>query len=139
MPDRSHFQRLRPIVSALAAQGVPVSVFTDQQFQADVELAGGTFVDLFTRYSLESADAESMPMPSRLVTYAGKYADRIATELRAVNASLVLHDTFAVAGWVAADLADIPRVLGYVKRNLSKYPELTQLHRDLARYVAELQ
>ncbi len=36
-------------------------------------------------------------------------------------------------------LADIPRVLGYVKRNLSKYPELTQLHRDLARYVAELQ
>ncbi len=110
MPDRSHFQRLRPIVSALAARGVPVSVFTDQQFQADVELAGGTFVDLFTRYSLESADTESMPMPSRLVTYAGKYADRIASELRVVNASLVLHDTFAVAGWVAADLVGVPRV-----------------------------
>jgi aminoglycoside/choline kinase family phosphotransferase len=36
-------------------------------------------------------------------------------------------------------LADIPRVLGYVKRNLSKYPELDQLRRHLAPYVAELQ
>ena len=36
-------------------------------------------------------------------------------------------------------LADIPRVLGYVKRNLSKYPELDRLRRHLAPYVAELQ
>jgi UDP:flavonoid glycosyltransferase YjiC (YdhE family) len=110
MPDRSHFQRLRPLVSALAAEGVPVCVFTDQKFQADVELAGGTFVDLFTKYPLESADTESMPMPSRLVTYAGHYADRIVDDLRAVDAGLVIHDTFAVAGWVAADLAAVPRV-----------------------------
>jgi aminoglycoside/choline kinase family phosphotransferase len=36
-------------------------------------------------------------------------------------------------------LADIPRVLGYVKRNLSKYPELATLRTHLAPYVAELQ
>ena len=36
-------------------------------------------------------------------------------------------------------LADIPRVLGYVKRNLLKYPELSTLHRHLAPYVPELQ
>lgn len=36
-------------------------------------------------------------------------------------------------------LADIPRVLGYVKRNLSKYPELATLRQHLAPYVAELQ
>jgi aminoglycoside/choline kinase family phosphotransferase len=36
-------------------------------------------------------------------------------------------------------LADIPRVLGYVKRNLSKHPELAKLRRLLAPYVAELQ
>jgi UDP:flavonoid glycosyltransferase YjiC (YdhE family) len=110
MPDRSHFQRLRPLVSALVAEGVPVSVFTDRRFQADVELAGGTFVDLFTKYPLDTADSESMPMPSRLVTYAGHYADRIAADLRQANAALVVHDTFAVAGWVAADLAGVPRV-----------------------------
>lgn len=36
-------------------------------------------------------------------------------------------------------LADIPRVLGYVKRNLVKYPELAPLQRHLALYVPELQ
>ena len=35
-------------------------------------------------------------------------------------------------------LADIPRVLGYVKRNISKYPELSALGQRLAPYVAEL-
>ncbi|WP_447601951.1 aminoglycoside phosphotransferase family protein [Nitrospira sp. Nam80] len=36
-------------------------------------------------------------------------------------------------------LADIPRVLGYVKRNLLKYPELAFLKRHLTPYVPELQ
>jgi aminoglycoside/choline kinase family phosphotransferase len=36
-------------------------------------------------------------------------------------------------------LADIPRVLGYVQRNLAKYSELARLRKHLARYVPELQ
>ena len=36
-------------------------------------------------------------------------------------------------------LADIPRTLGYVKRNLHKYPELSALRRLMSRYVPELQ
>ena len=36
-------------------------------------------------------------------------------------------------------LADIPRVLGYVKRNLARYPELSTLRKHLTPYVAELQ
>ncbi len=36
-------------------------------------------------------------------------------------------------------LADIPRVLGYVKRNLAKYPELAALRKHLTPYVPELQ
>ncbi|MBM4120402.1 MAG: aminoglycoside phosphotransferase [Nitrospira sp.] len=35
-------------------------------------------------------------------------------------------------------LADIPRVLGYVRRNLAKYPELFPLRKHLAPYVLEL-
>lgn len=35
-------------------------------------------------------------------------------------------------------LADIPRVLGYVRRNLAKYPELAPLRTHLAPYVPEL-
>jgi aminoglycoside/choline kinase family phosphotransferase len=36
-------------------------------------------------------------------------------------------------------LADIPRTLGYVRRNLRKYPELDTLRKHLASYVPELQ
>jgi hypothetical protein len=36
-------------------------------------------------------------------------------------------------------LADIPRVLGYVKRNLARYPELSVLRKHLTPYVPELQ
>jgi N-acetylmuramate 1-kinase len=36
-------------------------------------------------------------------------------------------------------LADIPRVLSYVKRNLRKYPELDRLRKHLTPYVPELQ
>lgn len=36
-------------------------------------------------------------------------------------------------------LADIPRVLSYVKRNLQKYPELQALRQHLTPYVPELQ
>ncbi len=36
-------------------------------------------------------------------------------------------------------LADVPRTLGYVKRNLAKYPELAALRKRLAAYVPELQ
>lgn len=36
-------------------------------------------------------------------------------------------------------LADIPRVLSYVKRNLQKYPELETLRKHLTPYVPELQ
>jgi aminoglycoside/choline kinase family phosphotransferase len=36
-------------------------------------------------------------------------------------------------------LADIPRVLGYVRRNLDRYPELNPLREHLVPYVPELQ
>jgi aminoglycoside/choline kinase family phosphotransferase len=36
-------------------------------------------------------------------------------------------------------LADIPRVLGYVRRNLEQYPELAALRKHLTPYVPELQ
>ncbi|HET8580714.1 MAG TPA: hypothetical protein VFL31_06925, partial [Nitrospiraceae bacterium] len=36
-------------------------------------------------------------------------------------------------------LSDIPRVLGYVRRNLAKYPELATLRKHLTPYVPELQ
>ena len=72
--------------------------------------AGGTFVDLFSSRPLDAADAESMPMPCRLVSYAGWFAGQVAPQVAALDPSLVIHDTFAVIGWVVADLLGVPRV-----------------------------
>src|SRR5438093_4221988 len=105
-----HFQRLRPLISGLAAQGVPVHVFGDRRFQADAERDGARFVDVFAKYPLEDADGESMPLPCRSVSFAGRYAEEIASELEAIGASLVVYDTFAVIGRAAGHLLGIPYV-----------------------------
>lgn len=110
MPDASHFYRLCSIISGLAARGLTVHVFTGRRMQSAVEDAGGRFVDLFEKHSLESADAESVPLPSRLVTYAGRFADHVARRVAALSPSLVVHDTFAVVGWVVADMLRVPRI-----------------------------
>jgi UDP:flavonoid glycosyltransferase YjiC (YdhE family) len=110
MPDVSHFRRLQSVISRLAALGAPVHVFTGRQFQDDVERAGGTFVDLFARRSIEVADDESMPMPCRLVSFAGWFAGEVCEEVASLRPTLIVHDTFAVIGWVVADRLGIPRV-----------------------------
>ena len=61
MPDRGHFQRLRPVVTGLSTQGLQVHVFTHLRLAEEVRLSGGTFVDLFAGRTVEVADDESWP------------------------------------------------------------------------------
>ena len=95
MPEIGHFQRLRPLISGLSGAGIAAHVFTHAMFRPQVERAGGVFYDLFSRYPLERADDESIPVPSRYVTFAAKYAEEIRRDVEKMGASLVIHDTFA--------------------------------------------
>jgi aminoglycoside/choline kinase family phosphotransferase len=80
-----------------------------------------------------------------LAAQGGEVADR-ASFRRLFDLTSIQRNLKAAGRFVYIDqvkhnpkfLADIPRVLGYVKRNLSKYPELAALRRHLAPYVAEL-
>lgn len=99
--------------------------------QHAVERAGGHFIDLFDPHSLDSADAESVPLPSRLVTYAGRFADHVATRVAALSPSLVVHDTFAVVGWVVADMLGIPRVNVCAGHNVVPPRSVEALKKDL--------
>jgi MGT family glycosyltransferase len=110
MIERGHFQRLRPLIAGLVDLGVPVHVFTDARFREDAEAAGGTFVDLFAKYPIEGADDASIPLPCRAVSFAGAYADQLIDDLRRLEPSLVVYDTFAVIGHVAARALGIPYV-----------------------------
>jgi UDP:flavonoid glycosyltransferase YjiC (YdhE family) len=110
MPEAGHFQRLRPLISALVGRGIEAHVFTHRRFEAGVTRAGGRFVDLFGAYPLEEADDESLPFPCRFVSFAGRYGDEVVADLDALGPSLIVYDTFAVIGPVVARAHDVPYV-----------------------------
>lgn len=110
MPERGHFNRLRPLISGLADADVAAYVFTDQRFKEEVQAAGGRFVDLFAGHPIEGADATSIPVPCRYVSFAGHYADQVVRQVAPLRPGLVIHDTFAVIGVVVANHLGVPRV-----------------------------
>jgi UDP:flavonoid glycosyltransferase YjiC (YdhE family) len=85
-------------------------VFTHRRFEAQVTSAGGRFVDLFAHGTLEEADDESLPVPSRHVTFAGVHAEAIIRDVTALRPALILYDGFAVIGRVVASAFGLPYV-----------------------------
>ena len=105
-----HFQRLWSLIAGLVARSVPVYVFTHPVCRELVTQAGGIFVDLFEGHSLDEADATSLPIPARSVSFAGHFGDAVARAVAALEPGLVVHDSFAVIGRVVAARLGVPRV-----------------------------
>ena len=118
-PDAvGHFAPLRSVIAELARHGCEVHVFTAGRFAPQVEAAGGRCVDLFARYPPEAADDESIPVPSRYVSFAGHYAEQIVNDVAAVAPSLVVHDSFAVIGRAVGLALGVPYVSAVIGHNL---------------------
>ena len=130
MPEEGHFQRLLPLIAGLARLGFTSCVFTHSKFKPQVERAGGLFFDLFSRYPLERADDESLPVPCRFVTFAGKYAGQILRDVEKIAPSLLIHDTFAVIGRVVATQMGLPRVNVCAGHNVAPARYLAALRED---------
>ncbi len=105
-----HLRRLLPLIAGVAARGWSAQVFTHRRFESEVRAAGGQLVDLFGRYPLDAADAESFPMALRSVAYAGHYATAVQRDLEALRPALVVYDTFAMLGRVVAARMGLPYV-----------------------------
>jgi UDP:flavonoid glycosyltransferase YjiC (YdhE family) len=110
MAEDGHFQRLRPVVAGLVSRGLAVHVFTHERYAADVTRAGAAFEDLFGGRALEHGPDASMPVPCRYVTFAGEHGGSVARELAALRPALVVNDSFAVAGRLAAESLGLPHV-----------------------------
>jgi UDP:flavonoid glycosyltransferase YjiC (YdhE family) len=110
MPDRGHFQRLRPLVADLTEAGARVLVLTHRMFAPEVIEDGAEFVDLFDGREIDRPGDDSWPRPVRYMTFAAAWAEDVHDLLRARAVSLVLYDTFAVIGSVVAQMLDVPRV-----------------------------
>jgi UDP:flavonoid glycosyltransferase YjiC (YdhE family) len=110
MPDRGHFQRLRPVVAGLRSAGARVIVFTHVGFAPEVAVDGAEFVDLFRDRDIDRPGDDSWPRPVRYMTFAATWADDVVRALQAHGVSLVVYDTFATIGSVAAQMLGVPRV-----------------------------
>jgi aminoglycoside/choline kinase family phosphotransferase len=81
-------------------------------------------------------------LADRRIVWANRAAFRRLFDLTSIQRNLKAAGRFVYIDRVKGNpkfLPDIPRVLGYVKRNLRKYPELDRLRRHLTPYVPELQ
>jgi UDP:flavonoid glycosyltransferase YjiC (YdhE family) len=130
MPEDGHFRQLRPLILDLAQGGFAVHVFTHRRFGPEVERCGARMIDLFGKYPLEHADAESIPIPCRYVTFAAVHAGDVVEELRKVRPILVVYETFAVVGRLAAQLLGVPFVNVSTGHNLDPARYLPQLQAD---------
>jgi MGT family glycosyltransferase len=110
MVEYGHLKRLLPIISGLTRAGLRIHVFTMPAYRPEVENAGGLFIDLFRGRPLAEADALSIPLASRNVSFAGHFAEQVVSEAAALEPSLVVHDSFAVIGEVVAGHLRLPRV-----------------------------
>lgn len=110
VPAQGHVQRALLVTRGLIQAGARVEVFTGDEYRASFQQEGATFHDLYAGRSLAVADATSMPIPSRFVTFAAVYGDSLAREIAKLKPSLLIHGTFAVAALVAARELGIPRV-----------------------------
>lgn len=110
MQGVGHLQMLLPLVEALCARGCVVRVLTRAEYRAMVEHAGARFVDLFARHALEAADATSVPVPCRFVSFAGAYAEQLADEVASFAPDLIVYDTFSVVAPVIARRLGLPYV-----------------------------
>jgi MGT family glycosyltransferase len=110
MPERGHLQRLLPLIEGLSARGRTVHVMTDARFGADVARAGGLPFDLFARHPLDAADATSIPVPSRYVSFAATYAEAVSRQVAALAPALILYDTFAVIAPLIGRRLGVPYV-----------------------------
>jgi N-glycosyltransferase len=64
------------------------------------------------------------------VSFAGHYADDVTREAAALRPAIVIHDTFAVIGWVVANHLGVPRVNVCAAHNTAPAPTLARLQRD---------
>jgi UDP:flavonoid glycosyltransferase YjiC (YdhE family) len=130
MPEYGHFQRLRPLIARIAAAGFDAVVFTHRDYRQQVQQSGGTFVDLFERYPLDDADAESRPVPCRYVSFAGFYAQQVIEEVRTLAPSWIIYDSFAVIAPVVAGALGIPFVNVCAGHNVDPAKFLARLETD---------
>ncbi len=132
--DRTDGHRLGVLDFQDALMGPPSYDLASLLRDAYIALDEALVDELVARYT-ERMAARGNTLPDRA-------AFRRLFDLTSIQRNLKAAGRFVYIDQVKHNskfLADIPRVLGYVRRNLAKYPELATLRKHLTPYVPELQ
>lgn len=130
MPEHGHFMQLRALIAGFVHAGCEVHVYAHRRYAPAVERLGARLVDLFTAHPIELADNESIPVPCRYVTYAAHYAEDVLADLRRIRPALIVCETFAVIGRLAAQQLGIPFVNVLPGHNIQPVRYLAALRSD---------
>lgn len=110
MSDRNHLNGVLPVAAQLVRAGADVRFWTDPSFRVDVERAGAEFADIYDGVPLDLIDDSSRPLPSRYVTFAAARGRQLAQAAKLWDATLVLHDGFALVGRLVGEQLGRPWV-----------------------------
>ncbi len=130
MNEHGHVRRALVLARELVAAGASVHFFTAAEYASGVIRVGAVFHDLFRNRALHLADAESIPIPSRYVTFAAHYAESLAAELKTLRTDLVIHDSFAVIGIPVSQMLGLPRIAICAGHNMPPAQTISQLECD---------
>ena len=106
----SHARTLLAPLDGLRERGLEIHVLTSEELRSEVEASGATFADLYAGRPIEALGDDSIPIPSRNVTFAAAHAEQIAAEVAELEPCLIVYETFCVAGAVVARLLGVPDV-----------------------------
>lgn len=105
-----HAERLVPLIAALTGRGLEVHVWTRADADGQIQAAGGICHDLYADYPIDAVDSESIPLPSRLVTFAAAYVEPLTAAVAALRPRLLVYDSFMVVAPLIARRLGIPYV-----------------------------
>jgi UDP:flavonoid glycosyltransferase YjiC (YdhE family) len=99
------------IAAELSKAGAEARLWSGEALRPRVAGTGVQFCDLFNGRTPSLLGDTSIPMPARQVTFAAKYAESLAAEMRAWSPALIVVEGFTLIGSVAAELLGKPWVL----------------------------
>jgi hypothetical protein len=130
MPEHGHFMQLRALISGFVHAGCTVHVYAHRAMLRRSSASARGWSISSPRIPSRRADGESVPIPCRYVTYAAHYAEDVIEDLREIRPDLIVCETFAVIGRLAAQQLGIPFINILLGHNIQPAHYLTALQTD---------
>jgi MGT family glycosyltransferase len=130
MPERGHVSPAVAFGRELVMAGAKVHAFSTQQFSTLFRAADIEFHDLYEKRPIDEADASSIPVPCRYVTFAATFGDSLSESIGRLRPDIIVYESFAVVALVVSRKLGIPAVSIIASHNMPPGQTIAELERD---------